>query len=68
MSYASYRALTEEEIQACRDNGIDPIGKSVVLSGPGYLLLLHHKTGDNIRINYGLARLRSMKGEKNDHQ
>lgn len=64
MSYGDFRALTEEETQACRDNGIDPNGKSVVLSGPDYLLLLHHKTGDNIRINYGFARLRSGKGDR----
>ena len=64
MSYGDFRVLTEEEEQACRDNGIDPTGKSVVMSGTDYLLLLHHKTGDNIRINYGFARLQSGKGDR----
>lgn len=64
MSYGDFRVLTEEEAQACRENGIDPTGKSVVMSGSDYLLLLHHKTGDNIRINYGFARLRSGKGDR----
>lgn len=64
MSYGSHRTLTEEEVQVCRENGIDPDGMSVVLSGSDYLLLLHHKTGDNIRINYGFARLRSGKGDR----
>lgn len=63
MSYGDFRVLTEEEAQACRENDIDPRGKSVVLAGEDFLLLLNHKTRDNIRINYGLARKRAGKGE-----
>ena len=63
MSYGNCRVLTEEEAETCRENGIDPSGKSVVLAGEDFLLLLSHKTRDNIRINYGLARTRAKKGE-----
>lgn len=63
MSYGDFRVLTEEEAQVCRENDIDPRGKSVVLAGEDFLLLLNHKTRDDIQINYGLARKRARKGE-----
>lgn len=64
MAYGEFRVLTKAEELICEENGIDPHGKSVVLAGEDFLLLVHHKTRDSIRINYGEARLRSRKDGK----
>ena len=68
MSYGQFRVLTEEEKEVCRENGIDPRGKSAVLAGEEILLLLHHKTRDHNRISYGQARMREQKEAKSDRK
>ena len=52
-----YRCLTPDEIELCRQNGIDPDGKTVVLSNERGLWLLHHKTRDTLHIDFGEKRV-----------
>lgn len=51
-----FRSLTPEEKALCRENGIDPDGKTVVLSNDSRLILLHHKTRDMLHIDFGEKR------------
>lgn len=51
-----FRSLTPEEKVLCRENGIDPEGKTVVLSNGDGLWLLHHKTRDEVHIRFGEKR------------
>ena len=51
-----YRCLTPDEIEICRQNGIDPEGKTVVLSNDRGLWLIHHKTRDTLHIDFGEKR------------
>ncbi len=51
-----FRNLTQEERALCRENGIDPEGKTVVLSNDNCLILLHHKTRDTLHIDFGEKR------------
>lgn len=51
-----YRCLTPDEIELCRQNGIDPEGKTVVISNSDGLWLLHHKTRDEVHIRFGEKR------------
>ena len=51
-----FRELTQEERALCRENGIDPEGKTVVLSNDRGLWLLHHKTRDTLHIDFGEKR------------
>ena len=51
-----YRCLTPDEIELCRQNGIDPEGKTVVLSNDRGLWLIHHKTRDTLHIDFGEKR------------
>ena len=51
-----YRCLTQDEIECCRENGIDPDGKTVVLSNHNGLWLIHHKTRDEVHIRFGEKR------------
>ena len=51
-----FRNLTPEEIALCRENGIDPEGKTVVLSNSDGLWLVHHKTRDEVHIRFGEKR------------
>ena len=51
-----FRNLTQEEKEICLENGIDPEGKAVILSNGDSLVLLHHKTRDNVYIRFGEKR------------
>lgn len=51
-----FRELTLEEKELCRELGIDPEGKTVVLSNGDGLWLLHHKTRDELHIRFGEKR------------
>ena len=51
-----FRELTQEERALCRENGIDPEGKTVVLSTGDGLWLIHHKTRDELHIRFGEKR------------
>lgn len=51
-----FRNLTQEEIEICQENGIAVEGKVVVLSNDSGLLLLHHKTRDEVSIRFGEKR------------
>ena len=51
-----FRNLTPEEMDICRENGIDPEGKTVVLRNGSGLWLLHHKTRDMLHIDFGEKR------------
>lgn len=51
-----FRNLTPEEMDICRENGIDPEGKTVVLRNNSGLWLLHHKTRDTLHIDFGEKR------------
>ena len=51
-----FRNLTQEEIELCRENGIDTRGKVVILSNDSGLILLHHKTRDTLHIGFGEKR------------
>ena len=53
---SEFRELTPEEIGLCKDNGIDPNGKTVGLSNDSTLVLLHHKTRDTLHIRFGEKR------------
>ena len=52
-----FRMLTPEEIALCRENGIDPDGKTVVMSNSNGLWLMHHKTRDELHIRFGEKRV-----------
>ena len=52
-----FRMLTPEEIALCRENGIDPEGKTVVMSNSDGLWLVHHKTRDELHIRFGEKRV-----------
>ena len=51
-----FRNLTTEEKTLCRENGIDPEGKTVVLSNSDGLWLVHHETRDEVHIRFGEKR------------
>ena len=51
-----FRELTQEEKALCRELGIDPEGKTVVLSNDRCLILLYHKTRDMLHIDFGEKR------------
>lgn len=51
-----FRMLTPEEIVLCRENGIDPEGKTVVMSNSDGIWLMHHKTRDELHIRFGEKR------------
>lgn len=52
-----FRELTQEEKALCRELGIDPEGKTVVLSNGDGMWLVHHKTRDEVHIRYGEKRV-----------
>ena len=52
-----FRELTQEERLICADNGIDPDGKTVVISNSDGLWLIHHKTRDEVHIRFGEKRM-----------
>jgi len=56
-----FRELTQEEREICRNNGIDPAGKTVVLSNGDGLWLLQHKTRDEVHIRFGEKRAQKMR-------
>ena len=63
-----FRVLTYEEREICRENGVDPEGKVVILRNDTGLHMLHHKTRDEVYIYFGDARLRKNKEVKHGNQ
>ena len=51
-----FRELTQDERALCRELGIDPEGKTVVLSNDSCLILLHHETRDTVHVVFGEKR------------
>lgn len=47
------RGLDPQEERICRENGVDPDHVSVEYRGEDYIVLLNHRTRDNITIRKG---------------
>jgi len=63
-----FRNLTPEEREICRENGVDPEGKTVILRNDTGLHMLHHKTRDEVCIYFGDGRMRKNKEVKHGNQ
>lgn len=53
-----YTVLNSDQVQLCRDCGIDPTGMVVILENENVLALLHHKTRNEVSIGKGEAQRR----------
>lgn len=60
-----FTAINARQAALCRECGVDPEGKSVILENESCLLLRHHKSGNDVRVIKGEAQRRR---ERNGNQ